>query len=64
MTLNKENVLTGAGNKRLNNTDAVHSENTAAWTDTEKVIGEAKVSVPSSTNTINAKEWVDDGSKL
>lgn len=64
MISNKDNVLTGVGNKRLNNIDAVHSENTAAWTDEEKVVGEGKVSAPSNINIINAKEWVDNGSKL
>lgn len=64
MKSDKSKVLTGAGNKRLNNLEATHNEGTAAWADTEKMVGEAKVSVPSENNVLNAKEWVDNGSRL
>lgn len=64
MKTNRENVLTGSHNKRLNNTDTMHNEGTAAWADTHQVMARTAVSIPSVDNTINAKDWVDDGSKL
>lgn len=60
----KEHALSGKGNKRLNNTEAVQSEGTAAWANASKVISNTHVTVPSEMNTVNAKDWVDDGSKL
>lgn len=60
----QDNVLTGKGNKRLNNTDPLHEQNTAAIADAQKVISETQMTIPSTLNVVNAKDWVDDGSRL
>ena len=51
-------------NGRRKNTDKIHSEETAAWAGIDKVIPESQVSIPSTESVIDAREWVDDGSKL
>lgn len=51
-------------NKRGQSIASVHNEKTAAWADTYKVIENSQVSIPSEDNVIEAREWVDDGSKL
>ncbi|MGL4343590.1 MAG: CDIF630_02480 family spore surface protein [Cellulosilyticaceae bacterium] len=64
MKKTQDNVLTGSHNKRLNNTECVHQENTAAWADEKEILPNSDVAIPSLDNTQNAKDWVDDGSKL
>lgn len=64
MDNHQDNVLTGAHNKRLNNTHPTNNERTAARTDADKVLDNTKVTVPSEQNVVNAKEWVDNGSRL
>lgn len=61
---NKNEQLSGKNNKRLNDTTPVNSEYTAAWANVENVMPESNVTQPSLEDVINAKEWVDDGSKL
>lgn len=58
------NVLSGANNKRLNNVDVINSSATAAYADVERTIEEGNVPIPSENDIVNAKEWVDNGSKL
>ena len=64
MRSQKEQVLNGSNNKRLNNTDALNNEATAAWAGVEEVMPESQVGIPSETNVVDAKDWVDDESKL
>lgn len=65
MDYNVQNdVLSGKNNNRLNKTNPIHKEDTAAWSETAEVSKEDNVSIPSSENVIDAKEWVDDGSRL
>ena len=54
----------GENNKRLYSKDPIKNEGTAAWADAERLMKETNINVPSETNVINAKEWVDNGSRL
>ncbi len=54
----------GENNIRLNSKDPIKNEGTAAWADAERLMKETQVNVPSERNIINAKEWVDNGSRL
>ena len=60
----KDDQLSGKNNKRLEEATPVNSEYTAAWANVENIIPESQVTQPSLEDVINAKEWVDDGSKL
>lgn len=64
MGTDKNQALSGENNKRLNNMDPIKNEGTAAWSDIHKEIPHSKVSVPSEGNVRDAKEWVDEGSRL
>lgn len=64
MAHEKMQALTGAPNKRLNSTMPTHDESTAAWCDTKKTLKDSHVRIPSEKGVLNAKEWVDNGSKL
>lgn len=64
LTHEKMEHLTGENNKRLNSSIPTHDESTAAWCDTKKTLKDSHVSIPSEQGVINAKEWVDNGSKL
>jgi len=64
MNAKKSEAVTGANNKRLNSCDPITNEGTAAWADAESLMEKTKVNVPSETNILNAKEWVDNGSRL
>jgi hypothetical protein len=59
-----ENTLKGDRNDRLDKCTPICKENTAAWSETDKTIKTSNVTIPSQANVINAKEWVDDGSRL
>ena len=56
--------LSGKNNIRLKETTPVTNEYTAAWADVDNIIPESQVTQPSLEDVINAKEWVDNGSKL
>ena len=60
----KNEQLSGKNNTRLKETTPVKSEYTAAWANVENIMPESNVTQPSLEDVINAKEWVDDGSKL
>ncbi len=60
----KDKALTGADNKRLKKYRPTNSEYSAAWADIDKLKPESKVSTPSLENVIEAKDWVDNGSRL
>ena len=51
-------------NIRLKETTPVNNEYTAAWADVDNIMPESQVTQPSLEDVINAKEWVDNGSKL
>ncbi|MDF2614782.1 MAG: hypothetical protein K0S71_2568 [Clostridia bacterium] len=60
----KAEPVRGENNKRLYSDDPIKNEGTAAWAHTERLMDETQVNVPSERNVINAKEWVDNGSRL
>lgn len=64
MNNQKSKPLTGAHNARINKTSQSDNESTAAWTGTDHCTPKSNVSIPGSSAVHNAKEWVDDGSKL
>lgn len=60
----KDKALSGANNKRLNSYRPYKKEEHAAWADIDKLKPHSKVGIPSMEGVVNAKEWVDNGSKL
>lgn len=63
--MNKKNYqLQGNKNKRVSSSKPVDNEGTAAWANEKTKQKNSEVSIPSLENVINAKEWVDNGSKL
>ena len=64
MQSKKAQPLSGEHNKRLKAHRPVKNEGTAAWANIDSLQPESKVSIPSLDNVVEAKEWVDNGSKL
>ena len=60
----KAQPLNGKNNIRLKEKTPVNNEYTAAWADVDNIMPESQVTQPSLEDVINAKEWVDNGSKL
>ena len=56
--------LNGANNKRLLSTVKINDNYTAAWADRAKIYINTNVTAPSDDQTDEAKDWVDNGSKL
>ncbi|MDB8791514.1 DUF3787 domain-containing protein, partial [Romboutsia sp. 1001216sp1] len=54
----------GENNKRLKSNRPTNQESTAAWANTQELQEVTNVSIPSLNNVENAKEWVDNGSRL
>ena len=59
----KVKALSGENNKRLNKYRPTKQEAHAAWADIDKLKPHSKVGVPSLEGVVNAKEWVDNGSR-
>lgn len=59
-----KNNYQGKDNKRLKTTTPTNNEGTAAWQNSETNYKVDNVNKPSIERVIDAKEWVDDGSKL
>ncbi len=64
MNNQKSHALTGANNQRINKTIKSDNEVTAAWTGGGCHEPKSNVSIPSGSAVENAKEWVDNGSRL
>ena len=64
MKSNKTKPLTGANNQRLTKHTPTNSQQTAAWSDIDKLKIESNVSIPSEESVEEAKDWVDNGSQL
>lgn len=64
MNNEKCRALSGENNKRLKSNRPTNQESTAAWADTQELQQVTNVSIPSLENVENAKEWVDNGSRL
>lgn len=60
----KSQPLNGAGNKRLDKISKSDNESTAAWADTGHYAPKSYVSIPKTSAVEDAKEWVDNGSRL
>lgn len=56
--------LSGRNNKRLNSSIPLNNNYTAAWSDSGYIYPETRVTAPSEEQTEQAKDWVDNGSKL
>lgn len=56
--------LNGQNNKRLFSTERLNNNYTAAWTDKGKIYKNTNVTAPSESQVQEAKDWVDNGSKL
>lgn len=59
-----KDILSDKNNSRLDKGRSIHKEDTAAWNETDQVLNPGNVSIPSSENVAEAKEWVDNGSRL
>ena len=65
MQSKKSQPLSGAHNKRLKSHKPIKSEGTAAWANIDNLRNDgSRVSIPSLSNVEEAKEWVDNGSRL
>ena len=64
MQSKKAQPLSGENNKRLKKYRPTDNQVTAAWADIDKLQPESKVSIPSLNNVEEAKDWVDNGSRL
>lgn len=60
----KSQPLTGEANQRLSKISRSDNESTAAWAGTDHHAPKSNVSIPKTSAVENAKEWVDNGSKL
>ena len=61
----KSQPLSGEHNKRLKAYRPVKNEGTAAWANIDNLRNDgSKVSIPSLSNVEEAKDWVDNGSRL
>lgn len=61
---NKDNILNGLNNKRLDKSDATNNEGTAAWSNSEQIKKISHVTKPAEYDVEKAKNWVDNGSQL
>lgn len=64
MIINKKDNFQGKNNKRLFTEKPVNSEGTAAWQNSETNYKVDEVNKPSLDAVIDAKDWVDNGSRL
>lgn len=60
----KSNSFQGSNNKRLNKCEPTNCECTAAWQNSDDNYKVDLVNKPSIDKVIDAKDWVDNGSKL
>lgn len=60
----KNLTLDGKNNKRIKKYYQLESEQTAAWTNAVSKDAKTNVSLPSNTAVNDAKDWVDNGSRL
>lgn len=64
MIIKGNDSLQGKDNKRLNNVRPTNCECTAAWQNSEANYDVDLVNKPSIDRIVDAKDWVDNGSKL
>ncbi|MDO5291684.1 MAG: DUF3787 domain-containing protein [bacterium] len=59
-----QTALSGKNNKRLHSSTPTNNERTAAWTDEAREIENSQVKIPATSCVEEAKDWVDNGSRL
>lgn len=64
MLIKHKDKLQGKNNNRINTVIPTNNEGTAAWQSSESKDELDQVSKPSIERVIDAKDWVDNGSKL
>lgn len=64
MIIKKQENSHGKNNKRLNTCNPTNNEGTAAWQNSDENYQVDLVNKPSIDRVIDAKDWVDNGSKL
>jgi hypothetical protein len=64
MIVNKRDTLSDKHNKRLHTGNPTNRECTAAWQNSEGNYKVDNVNKPSLESVIDAKDWVDNGSRL
>lgn len=64
MIIKHKDKLQGNNNQRLSTAKPTNNEGTAAWQDAETKYKVDNVNKPSIERVIDAKDWVDNGSKL
>jgi hypothetical protein len=64
MIIKHNDKLQGKNNKRLDTAKPTNCECTAAWQNSETTYKVDNVNKPSIDRVIDAKDWVDNGSKL
>lgn len=64
MLIKGKDNFQGKNNKRLRTVNPTNSEGTAAWSNSAENYKVDQVNKPSLDRVIDAKDWVDNGSKL
>jgi hypothetical protein len=64
MLIKHKDKLQGKNNQRLDTAKPTNCECTAAWQNSESTYEVDNVNKPSVDRVIDAKDWVDNGSKL
>lgn len=64
MAKKEKDALQGKNNKRLNTCKPTNCECTAAWANSDELYDVELVNKPSIDKVVDAKDWVDNGSKL
>ncbi len=64
MIVKENDAFQGRNNKRLNTCNPTNCECTAAWSNSDELYDVELVNKPSIDRVIDAKDWVDNGSKL
>lgn len=61
--MSRQNQLSGFDNKKLASKEPTNSEDTASWSNEEKLQDRTNVNIPSDYSVKKAKSWVDNGSQ-
>ena len=64
MNFFNQTALSGENNKRLYSTYPTNPEGTAAWSEDSEIVPISKVEIPDAYDVEEAKDWVDNGSRL
>lgn len=64
MIVNKKNIFKSNDNKRIEKSKPTSNEGTAAWQNSEANFKIDNVNKPSIESVVDAKDWVDNGSRL